>query len=189
MTEKLTDLAVSARQYYQDNYGGYVECCEEVVDPLILFGVIAGIAGLTYFLRSQVIRFIKRRRSFDSGSEEEFLENLHNAQIVMESMASFAGLLQTEEEKKERELDESLNEIEDNSSMKCYVSTGICLFESLQVSLKSKSSETDILWTTLEGAVEYAVTRNISTTWPKLKKYEAVDSIAACVNNHYKCDA
>ena len=65
----------NVRQY--GGYGGFVECCEGVVDPILLLGIIAGkrtlhcwlkdgcksilisaLAGLTFFLQQQVVMFI-----------------------------------------------------------------------------------------------------------------------------------
>ena len=79
--------------------GGFVECCEGVVDPILLLGIIAGIthqwpgtgcnfvtfgkyfisalAGLTFFLQQQVVMFINGGRRF-GPSEDENLETYFN---------------------------------------------------------------------------------------------------------------
>ena len=81
----------NVRQY--GGYGGFVECCEGVVDPILLLGIIAGtslqvtmkrkfhcktnfisaLAGLTFFLQQQVVMFINGGRRF-RASEDESME-------------------------------------------------------------------------------------------------------------------
>merc|ERR1719195_37863 len=52
-------------------YGGFVECCEGVVDPLLL-GIIAALAGLTFFLQQQVVMSIAGRRSLRTSDDDSF---------------------------------------------------------------------------------------------------------------------
>jgi len=65
--------------------GGYnqafVECCEGVVNPFILLGIIGGLAGLTFFLRQQVVTFINGR----SLNQGWMLQNLLMESFVAES--------------------------------------------------------------------------------------------------------
>ena len=89
----------NVRQY--GGYGGFVECCEGVVDPILLLGIIAGtslqvtmkrkfhckmnfisaLAGLTFFLQQQVVMFInggRRFRASKDDSAETYLEQIFN---------------------------------------------------------------------------------------------------------------
>ena len=50
----MTDI--SARQYGGYGVGGFVECCEGVVDPLFLLSIIAGL-HLIIFLNHNFIHF------------------------------------------------------------------------------------------------------------------------------------
>ena len=58
-TSYTRDVLITGLGYeYGHNAGldvdlGLVECCEPTVDPFILFGIIAALAGLTFFLQQQ----------------------------------------------------------------------------------------------------------------------------------------
>merc|ERR1719323_742292 len=54
-------------------YGGFVECCEGVVDPILLLGVIVGLAALTWWLRLQVVTYISGR-----SLQYDYLEEITN---------------------------------------------------------------------------------------------------------------
>ena len=47
--------------------------------------------------------------------------------------------------------------------------------------------ESDLLWTAAEGFMEYMMTKDLASTWPKLKKYDVVDSVTKCVSNYNRC--
>ena len=57
-------------------YGGELQCCKGVVDPLTLLAVIGGIAGVTYILWQTVKNKIagRKKRSPSAGAFEHAID-------------------------------------------------------------------------------------------------------------------
>jgi len=160
-----------ARQFYGDSSGGYVECCEEVVDPIILLGVIAAIAGATFFLRQQVLTFISGRRSFTEGNiENSILEHTKGIDFLIDVFESkYAG-----------------ENVED--SLFCYPKLGTCLVNSLALNLKEKpSTDLDLFVKTSSGLAEYWSTGSIKSAWKELKQIELVRRTSKCLKYFHEC--
>merc|ERR1712154_430829 len=115
----MDSVAENERQY---GYGGYVECCEGVVDPIFLFSIIAALAGLTYWLRLQVVTYISGRRSFNTDDSGLFL--------LLTNLSK---------------MNEVVSDTEENSLL-CYTGLASCLSTASLVALKDETvEETDIL--------------------------------------------
>jgi len=177
----------SSRQYggYGGGYGGFIECCQGVVDPLLLLSIIAALAGLTYWLRLQVVTFItgKKRRSFDHLQATHLLGNFADHQptnllesFLVDSLASGSLLNQ-------------LNLLEDElPSPGCTPRLAVCLSKTLASQLAVEEEETGLGSELVESLAEWASSGSVEKTWrSKLGKRPLSSNVVHCFSKYNTC--
>merc|ERR1712179_100448 len=113
----MTDI--SARQYGGYGVGGFVECCEGVVDPLFLLSIIAALAGLTYWIRLQVVTNIMGRSFSDRKQADD-----HDDLDILSSLSDFQNISRVFDK------DESEG---GGPLFGCYTDFGFCISSSVMV--------------------------------------------------------
>ena len=131
--------------------------------PQVLKSMIA-LAGLTYFLRLQVVTYISGRRSFKTPE------------------SSILSILTMISKLEEVEMDKQHN------SLICYTSVASCLSSATLIAFKDETvDERKILSLVLEGVIEYFIDGDISDTWSKLRKIKHVPITAKCLHRLKLC--
>lgn len=174
MVQELESVNATARQYggYNDYQAGYVECCDEVVDPIILLGVLAGIGGLTFLLRQQVLTFITGR-SFDTGYLPDQIKSVENVVSFYNDIERFSS---------------SQNEIEDGKSgYKCYFEAAPCFLESIKLQIESRTTELELISQIFGALLEYFNTGDIKESWNRLRQHKMAANTLTCFKQFNSC--
>ena len=185
-------ISLSERQY---GGGGYVECCERVVDPIFLISIIAGmyilylylqcmilcllaLAGLTFWLRLQVVTSISASpRSFSDKTRYESLDSLlSNLAAGLENIGQLSSF------------EMHADGVTRKYKFQCHINFAACLSSTSMIALKERAvTEMDILAMVAEGLAEFFATGDIADTWRKLRKINHVVMAARCLNTYEIC--
>ena len=134
------------------------------------------LAGLTYWLRLQVVTYITGR-SFSNAKEDLIVNALRDLDVVtglehvMQMYSSFGS-----------------NSDDNLYGFKCQTYFGVCLLSTSMTALKERAvSELDILTMVAEGFAEYFSTGDIGETWEKLREIKHVMMAAQCLKDFKIC--
>ena len=133
---------------------------------------ISALAGLTFFLRQQVVTFIMGRRF--SNSESFIFGN------------SLENLL-------EKEIFENVNNMEkvslvEKSPFGCYLDFGVCLSYTVIEALKEdRWTEREIMVEVSKGFAEYLIDGQIKNTWKRLGDIHHVKLTVGCIKKLNSC--
>ena len=134
------------------------------------------LAGLTYWLRLQVVTYISGRSFSDILREESLDSLLSNLASNLDNFGELSSF--------------GINADRDSSKFgyQCHINFGVCLSSTSMMALRERAvTEMDILTMVAEGLAEYFTTGYIADTWKKLRKINHVMMAAKCLNKYEIC--
>ncbi|XP_023323460.1 uncharacterized protein LOC111697627 [Eurytemora carolleeae] len=188
---------VGVHEVQERQYGGYghgsgygigplEECCEKKVDPIILLGVIAALAGLTFFLRQQVLTSIPIGRKLEeSFSLSYLLQTISASQKYEEKDVSESFV-----DPKVEVASEALRILKNFEIKSCKLNFSLCLSDALILSIKDVPwNDKYILHELVQGSAEYLTQGSIHSTWTNIRKIEHIKLTEKCISDYNLCSS
>ena len=135
--------------------------------------LFSALAGLTYFLRLQVVTFIMGGRRFSNSDSSIFGNSLEN--------------LSEKETFEDRNKMEKVSLVE-KSPFGCYFDFGVCLSYTVIEALKEgRWTEREIIVKVSNGFAEYFIDGQIKNTWKRIGDIPHVQLTIGCIKNLNSC--